>query len=364
MSWKDLIRMPLRGSSAYHVPSWPNAIKLDANESPFAFSPEAEAAISESLQQAALHRYPDASAGELRRALSSKLGVYSDQICFGNGSDELLAILCAAFGEPRPAATKKGKAPTVLYPVPGFVVYRTAALSHGLGVVEVPLGPRFEADEAALLDAVAREKPNIVFLATPNNPTGTVWPRSTIAKLLVQHDDVITVVDEAYLAYASARTCTDLALSHPHCIVLQTLSKIGMAGLRVGYAIAQKEVIAELEKVRPPYNLGTLPQRAATTVLSRFSAELESHFDEVKRERTRLVERLSSLPKLEVFPTDANFVLVRTENATSLYESLAERRVVVRCFDRPGPLKGCLRITIGTPEENDWLLDALTACLG
>lgn len=359
MSWKDLVRVALRGSAAYHVPSWPGAIKLDANESPFVFSDDAENAIAESLSHAALHRYPDAGAGELRRVLSGRLGVAGDQLCFGNGSDELLSLLCAAFGEPR----KKGRPASVLYPTPGFVVYRTAALSHGLAVVEVPLGPRFEADETALLDSVAREKPNIVFLATPNNPTGTVWPRSTIAKLLVQHDDVITVVDEAYLAYAEARTCTDLALSHPHCLVVQTLSKIGMAGLRIGYLIGQKEVIAEVEKVRPPYNLGTLPQHAAATVLSRFSGELETHYAEVKRERARLIERLSSLRGLEVFPSDANFMLVRAQNATALYEMLAERRVVVRCFDRPGPLQGCLRITVGTPEENDWLLDALAACL-
>jgi histidinol-phosphate aminotransferase len=240
-------------------------------------------------------------------------------------------------------------------------VYKTAALAHAMGTVEVPLGPRFEAEEAKLLEAVEREKPNVVFLATPNNPTGTVWPRSTIAKLLVKHDDVITVVDEAYLAYAGARTCIDLALAHPHCLVVQTLSKVGMAGLRIGYLVGRREVIAEIEKVRPPYNLGTLPQRAATLLLSKFRDEIEAHYAEVKAERTRVVEKLSTLRGLELFPSDANFVLVRHAQATALFEKLVERGVLVRNFDRPGPLQGCLRITIGTREENNWLLDALAA---
>jgi histidinol-phosphate aminotransferase len=358
-AWKELVRQPLRGQAAYHVPSFPNAIKLDANESPFALSKTAFDAVLASLSRE-VNRYPDASARELRGVLAGKLGVEADQISFGNGSDESIALLCAAFGEPR----KKSKAPSILYPWPSFVVYRTAAMAHGMNMVEVPLGPRFEADENALLEAVAREKPNLVFLATPNNPTGTVWPRATIAKLLVQHPDVITVVDEAYLPYAEARTCIDLALAHPHCLVLQTLSKAGLAGLRVGYVVGRREVIAEVEKVRPPYNLNSLSLRAATVLLRDHHAELDRHVAEVKTERARLFAELAKVPELEVFPSDANLFMVRAPDATALYEQLAERGVLVRNFDKPGvtgPLTGCMRITVGTREENDWLLDALRA---
>jgi histidinol-phosphate aminotransferase len=357
MSWKELVRAPLRSVTAYHVPSFPNAIKLDANESPFALSAAAEAALQKALARIDLHRYPDAGARELREVMAKHLGVDGSEIVFGNGSDELLALLCATFGEPR---GKKPKA-ALLYPSPGFVVFKTAAIAHGLDVIEVPLGERFQPDEQALLAAVAREKPNLIFLATPNNPTGTVWPRETIAKLLAQHPDVITVVDEAYLAYGEARTCTDLALAHSHCLCLGTLSKIGLAGLRVGYLVGRREVVAEVEKVRPPYNLSTPAQRAATTLLRDHYGELQAHFAEVKAERQKVLAALEQLPDVEVFPSGANFILIRVVEAQRLFDGLAERGVVVRCFDR-GTLKGCLRITIGTAEENAWLLDALRSC--
>src|SRR5581483_6440345 len=220
--------------------------------------------------------------------------------------------------------------------------------------------PRFEPDEAALFAAVERERPNLIFLATPNNPTGTEWPRATIEKLLARHPEVITVVDEAYLAYSDARTCIDLALAHPHCVVLQTLSKIGLAGLRVGVLVGQREVIAEVEKVRPPYNLSTPAQRAAEVVLASHAAELESHFAIVKSERARLASALAALDGVEVFPSGANFLLVRVANARAIFQALVGRGVLVRCFDA-GALAGCLRITVGTPDENARLLEALAA---
>jgi histidinol-phosphate aminotransferase len=357
-SWRDRVRAPLRPQAAYHVPSYPNAVKLDANESPFAPSAAAEASVAAAMVAPGLHRYPDSSASALRAVLTRRLRVDGAELVLGNGSDELIGLLCAAFGEPR-----DGRPASILYPSPSFVVFRTEALAHGLEVVEVPLGPRFAPDEAALFEAVASHRPNLVFLATPNNPTGTVWPRHTIETLLSRHPDVITVVDEAYLAYGSAPSCVDLALAHPHCLCLQTLSKIGMAGLRVGYLIGRREVVAEVEKVRPPYNLGTLPQRAAVALLTEHADELERHAAQVKAERERLRAALESRPGMEVFPSEANFLCVRVAQARSLFEALAARGVVVRLFDR-GALAGCLRITVGTPAENGRLVDALAAIGG
>lgn len=356
--WQELVRRPLRGAPAYHVPAHPNAIKLDANESPYPLSRATMEALGRELAGAALHRYPDAASLELRKLLASRLGVAVEELMLGNGSDELIALLCATFAEPR-AGQQQGK---IAYAVPGFVVFRTAALAHGLTPIEVPLGPKFEPDEAALLAAVAEHKPNLVFLATPNNPTGTVWPRSTVAKLLVQHPDVITVVDEAYIAYGDAKSCSDLALAHPHCLVLQTLSKIGLAGLRLGMLVGRREVLGAVEKVRPPYNINSLSQRAAHFLLSQHRAEVEAHFEEIRQQRRALYEALQPLRGIEVFPSGGNFLLVRVAKARALSEALVERGVLVRLFDA-GPLAGCLRITVGTPEENSWLVDAMKAAL-
>ena len=352
--WQELVRRPLRGAPAYHVPAHANAVKLDANESPYPLSRATLEAVTRDLAQAALHRYPDAAALELRGRLAARLGVAVDELMLGNGSDELIGLLCATFAEPRAGRQQA----SIAYAVPGFVVFRTAALAHGLEPLEVPLGPRFEPDEAALLAAVDRARPNVIFLATPNNPTGTVWPRSTVAKLLAQHPDVITVVDEAYIAYGDAQSCIDLALAHPHCLVLQTLSKIGLAALRVGVLVGRREVLAAVEKIRPPYNVNTLSQRAALKLLTDHAAELEAHFEEVRQQRRALFEALSALDGIEVFPSGGNFLLLRTARARELQEALVERGVLVRLFDA-GLLAGCMRITVGTPEENSWLLDAI-----
>lgn len=357
-NWQDLVRRKLRAIPAYHVPSHPNAIKLDANESPYALSRATMESLARELAQPDLHRYPDASQSRLREVLAARLGVDGKELLFGNGSDELIALLCATFAEPRanePCAK-------IAYAVPGFVVFRTAALAHGLEPIEVPFGPRFSPDEDALLAAVAREKPNLVFLATPNNPTGTVWPRSTVAKLLVQHPDVITIVDEAYIMYGDAKSCIDLALTHPNCLVLQTLSKMGLAALRVGMLVGRREVLAEVEKVRPPYNLPSMSQRAAVKLLTEHHAELEARFDEVKRERKRLQDELGAIAGVEVFPSGGNFVLVRVDKAKKLHDALVDRGVLVRLFDN-GLLAGCLRVTVGTPDENGWLIDAMRAIL-
>lgn len=358
-AWQALVRRPLRGAGAYDVPSHPNAVKLDANELPYAWSGAAQRALGQALTQAALHRYPDASARALRQLLATQLGIDVEELLLGNGSDELIALLCAAFAEPRPGRIQGG----VAYAVPGFVVYRTAALAQGLEPVEVPFGPDFAPDEAALLAAVAARRPNLLFLATPNNPTGTVWPRAVVETLLARHPDMLTIVDEAYLAYGEASSCIDLTRAYPHCLVLQTLSKVGMAGLRVGLLIGQRAVLAAVEKIRPPYNINTLSQTAAHLLLRDFRPELEAHVAEVKRERQRLFEALRQLPGLTVFPSGGNFFLVRVAKARRLHAALVDRGVLVRLFDA-GPLSGCLRITVGTPDENAWLVDALRASLG
>jgi histidinol-phosphate aminotransferase len=359
-----LVTPGLRGGAAYHVPQFPNIVaKLDANELPYALSPELAQGLAAELAKVPLERYPAADGGPLRARLAAELGVPAAQVVLGNGSDELIALLIAAFGAPRPGS---GQA-AVLYPVPSFVVYRIATLAHGAAPVEVPLRGDFTLDLAAVEAAIARQRPNLAFFALPNNPTGTLWPPEDIAALAARHPDIIVVSDEAYLAYGG-RTLLPRMPELPNLVVMRTLSKIGLAGLRVGFLAAHPQLVAELEKVRPPYNLGALNLRAATWLLEHARGWLDARTADVVRERPRLMAGLRALPGVRVFDSEANLVMIRIGQpmdgkAAQVWRALADRGVLVRNFDKPGPLAGCLRITIGTPEENDRLLVALAAVL-
>ena len=342
----------LRAASAYHVPLPPRLIaKLDANELPYGLPAELRAKLAAVLAELPLERYPDPAARRLRAAVARRVGagVGEDQLVFGNGSDELIALLCAAFAAP-PAR--------VLYPVPSFVYYRIAAVVRGIEAIELPLGPRFELPEEDLLRAVATHRPSVVFLALPNNPTGTLWRMDFALELAARHRDVVVVSDEAYLAYSGATNLPHLA-AHPNLVVMRTLSKLGMAGLRVGFTISSPAIAALLEKVRPPYNVSSLDQAAAALLVDDAAAWCDARARDVIAERGRLAAGLAAAG-LEVFPSEANLVLVRCPDAPGLWRRLAAAGISVRSFGPgPGPLADCLRITVGTPAETDALLAAL-----
>lgn len=337
----------LRGSTAYHVPKPPNLIaKLDANELPYGLPPELRAELAVALAELALERYPDPAASRLRAVVARQLGVDGRQVVFGNGSDELISMLAAAFPGP------------ILYPTPSFVYYRIAAISRGLPLVEVPLTSAFELDELAVLAAIEAHRPSVVFLALPNNPTGTLWRPAFVLELAARHRDTVIVSDEAYLAYAGVTHLGALA-AHPNLVVMRTLSKIGLAGLRVGFAIASAAIAGVLEKVRPPYNLSSLDQRAAEFALERAADWCAARAAEVVTERARLAAALAELPGVTVFPSAANLVLVRFPDAPATYARLSAAGISVRSFGVEGPLGSCLRITVGTPAETSALLEAL-----
>jgi histidinol-phosphate aminotransferase len=342
----------LRAATAYHVPVPPRVVaKLDANELPYPLPAALRAELGRVLAEVAIERYPDPAARRLRAVVARGLGVSGEQLVFGNGSDELIAMLCSAFAAPRgvrPAA--------VLYPVPSFVYYRIAAIVHGIEPIEVPLTETFELDEAAVIRAIEEHHPSVVFLALPNNPTGTLWRIGFAAELAARYRDVAIVSDEAYLAYSGATSLPVLA-DHPNLVVLRTLSKLGMAGLRVGFTISSPAIAAVLEKLRPPYNVSALDQRAAEFLLEHAAEWCAARAADVIAERTRLAAALAARG-LEVFPSEANLVLVRTPGATALWQRLAEAGITVRLFDA-GRLAGCLRITVGTPAETAALLAAL-----
>jgi histidinol-phosphate aminotransferase len=257
-------------------------------------------------------------------------------------------MLCNAFAGP------------ILYPVPTFVYYKLAAVARGLPVIEVPLGPRFELDEATLARAIVEHRPSVVFLALPNNPTGTLWRMDFALELAAAHRDTVIVSDEAYVAY-SGRTSLPALDQHPNLVIMRTLSKVGLAGLRVGFTISAPAIADVLEKVRPPYNLSSLDQAAAVFALREAATWCLARAADVVEERVKLAAALA--PYGDVFESEANLILVRfgAGRASTLWQGLADRGIVVRNFDTPagGPLAGCLRITVGTVEENALLLAAL-----
>jgi histidinol-phosphate aminotransferase len=356
----------LRGAAAYHVPQPPNIrAKLDANELSYVV-PNVDAMFAKIAPEVALERYPDPTAAKLRAAVSTQLGVPADQIVFGNGSDELIAMLIAAFAAPRTShehGPAHARPAAVLYPVPSFVYYRIAAIGRGVEPIEVPLTSRFELDEDAIERAISAHRPSVVFFALPNNPTGTLWRMDFALELAARHRDVVIVSDEAYFAYSGNSNLHALA-QHENLVIMRTLSKIGMAAMRVGFTISSTAIAGLLEKVRPPYNVSSLDQAAATYALSDpdMVTWCAASAASIVEERTRLATALAALPDVEVFPSEANLLLVRfgTGRAAQVWQGLADRGIVVRNFDRPGPLAGCLRITVGTPQENTWLVEALT----
>lgn len=359
----DLVREELKALERYEIPH-PEGIraKLDANENPWPLDPDVAEGLGRALARVELHRYPDGDCRELRAVVARQLGCDPATISFGNGSDELIALLIAAFARPRAGGGPKAR---VGYPVPSFVVYRIACLAHGVAPLEIALKDDFTLDAAALDRALVAGRPNVIFFALPNNPTGTLWPREEIVRVVERHPDTLVVADEAYLDY-SGETLIDILPRHPNLVIMRTLSKLGLASLRCGYLVAHPQVVTQVEKIRPPYNLGSLNQAAAAWLLANHADRLRAKVDLVVKERERVVEALAGIPGVRVFPTRANFVLIRygeagDGRATALWKRLAERGVLVRNFDRPGPLQGCLRVTVGTPEENTLFLEAMAA---
>jgi histidinol-phosphate aminotransferase len=325
--------------------------KLDANELPYPLPGELRDELGRALAEVALERYPDPAAHRLRGVVARQLGVAGDQLVFGNGSDELITMLCAAFAQPRGA-----RPAAILYPVPSFVYYKLAAVARGIEAVEVPLTEAFELDEPAVIRGIEEHRPSVVFLALPNNPTGTLWRLGIVPELAARFSDTVIVADEAYLAYSGASSLPILA-DHPNLVILRTLSKYGMAGLRVGFSVASPAIAALLDKVRPPYNLSSLDQRAAEFLLERAAGWCAARTAEVVAERPRLAAALAA-KGFEVFPSQANLVLIRTAEATALWRRLMDAGISVRLFDA-GRLAGCLRITVGTPADHAALLAAL-----
>ncbi len=348
-----LVRPELRALSAYTVAPAEGMVKLDAMENPFPLPEAVRARLGAALSRVAVNRYPDIGADQVKQALWRAVGIPSTLgLLLGNGSDELIQVITSALA--RPGAV-------MLSPEPSFVMYRLNAIHAGMRFVGVPLTSGFGLDREAMLAAVERERPALTFLAYPNNPTGNLFSAADVAAIIGASPGLV-VVDEAYAAFADASFLPRVA-EFPNLLVLRTLSKVGMAGIRLGYAVAAPEWIAELNKLRQPYNVNALTQAAAVALLADpgWMAEQAAM---IRTERARLAAALARLAGVSVFPTQTNFVLARVPDADRVYDGLKQRRILVKNVHGWHPLlANCLRITVGTPQENDQLLAALTGLL-
>jgi histidinol-phosphate aminotransferase len=347
----SVLRPEIRALSAYAVARAEGMIKLDAMENPFPLPQALRAKIAAAVAAVPVNRYPDGGARGVMSALRTTLSLPDSLgLIVGNGSDELIQIITSAVAKP---------GATMLAPDPSFVMYRLNALYAGMRFVGVPLTADFALDAARMRSAIERERPALIFIAYPNNPTGNLFAADQIADILRMAPGLV-VVDEAYYAFADASFLPRIA-EFPNLIVLRTVSKIGMAGLRLGYAVAATEWTAELDKLRQPYNLNALTQAAAPIILAEGEL-LAEQAAMLKSERARLHAAVAALPGVRAFPTQTNFVLARVPDAPRWFDGLRQAGILVKNLHGSHPLlEHCLRITVGTPAENDALVAALNA---
>ncbi len=345
-----LIRPEIRALQAYPVADASGMIKLDAMENPYQWPEELVADWQQRLAECDLNRYPHPQAPEvvagLRRAMAIPDGY---DVLLGNGSDEIIQLLAMAVAQP---------GALVMAPEPGFVMYKMIATYLGLNYLGVPLRLDFGLDVEAMLTVITEQQPALIFLAQPNNPTGNLWQEDDL-HAIIEASQGIVVIDEAYLPFSSRDHLSWLD-QYPHVLVMRTLSKAGLAGLRLGLLIGRPAWLHEINKLRMPYNINVLTQASAAFALQHYDV-LQEQCEQLRQQREWLMLELERL-LLDVFPSEANFVLVRCpdNNARALFEHLKQHKILIKCLDGAHPLlQQCLRITVGKPLENRALIEAL-----
>ena len=348
------VRQDVQSMHAYAIQDSSGMVKLDAMENPHRLSADLQKALGERLGALALNRYPGERVNELRHALAQYAGMPEGfDIMLGNGSDELISLLAMACDV---------SGASILSPLPGFVMYAMSAQLQGLGFHGVPLTADFELDETAMLAAIAQHKPSIVYLAYPNNPTGNLWSDDTIEKIVLAQgaQGGLVVMDEAYQPFAS-KSYIDRITRHSHVLLMRTLSKFGLAGVRLGYMIGPKALVAEVDKVRPPYNISVLNTECALFALEHADV-FATQAKDLRAQRARLLKELASLAGVTPFPSEANMILVRVPDAAKTFEGLKAQGVLIKNVSKMHPLlANCLRLTVGTAQENTQLLAAMKA---
>ncbi|MCY4378459.1 MAG: histidinol-phosphate transaminase [Candidatus Dadabacteria bacterium] len=348
-SIKSRISKSVRSISAYSVPRIDCSVKLDGNESPYDLEGEEKLALSERLAKLPVNRYPDPEALDVRTSLSRAVGFSVDGILLGNGSDEIIQMIVEVLG---------GKSGRVLVPSPTFSMYRITSLLLGKQVTEVELDESFDIDLEQTLETIRAQDPDIVFLATPNNPTGNSFSEEKVLEILEASGGAV-VVDEAYCDFSKKSYIPHID-KYENLLVLRTMSKIGFAGARLGALFARPQIADEVNKARLPYNINSLSQQVMSFALENPEV-IERKISLILSERERVRASLERIEEIYVYPTDANFFLVRVPDADFLFTELVKNDILVRRFEGRGRLANCLRITVGTSDENDRLTEALVS---
>ncbi|HWA39001.1 MAG TPA: histidinol-phosphate transaminase [Burkholderiales bacterium] len=347
---EKLIRPEILALKAYHVPPSKGMVKLDAMENPYPLPEPMKKELAAVLARVDLNRYPEPVPQRLVELIKRKMQVPAGmEVLLGNGSDELIQMITLAVAKP---------GAVLMYPGPSFVMYAMNATFFGLRPVSAGLREDFTLDREAFLAAMREHRPAVIYLAYPNNPTGVLYGEDDVLAILRAAEGLV-VLDEAYHVFAQ-KTFMQRLGEFPNLLVLRTVSKLGLAGIRLGYLAGAKPWLEQFDKVRSPYNINVLTEATAVFVLERLEV-LEKQAATIRAERATLGKALAALPGVTVFPTAANFFLVRVPDAQRAFEGLRSQGVLVKML-HPG-LADCLRITVGTPDENRILLSALRECL-
>ncbi len=351
MIFRDIINKKIFKQSAYTAPEQTDAIKMDANENPFVIQEPLKKKLWEEMSKVNLNRYPEAGAPKLRDRFAAYYGVKKDMIMLGNGSDELIQTLCM---------TLKGKVNGVLIPTPTFAMYKIIAVNTGNKIQEVRLNEDFDLDIDTMLGKIKTTFPSLIFLSYPNSPTGNLFSRAKIETLIKKTPGVV-VIDEAYAVF-SGQTLLPLLKKYDNLIFLKTLSKLGLASMRLGFLIANKDIIAQLDKVRLPYNVNCLSQIAANFFLDN-QDEFARQVPRIIKSREELYSRLKEIAGIRPYPSSANFIFFSCAfDADRLYNKLVMDGIIIKNLNTK-LTRNCMRVTVGNPEENKAFLKSLKSAV-
>jgi len=351
---QDILRPDVLAMTCYPVPNSTGLVKLDAMENPYRLPAELASRLGERLADVALNRYPEPRPTALIEKIKRVMQVPAAcEVLLGNGSDELISMMSVACAKP---------GAKVIAPVPGFVMYAISAKFAGLDFVGVPLNDDFTLNADTLIAAIEVHNPALVYLAYPNNPTGTLYDDADMERVIAAASGSLVVIDEAYQPFAQ-QSWLPRAAEFDNVVVMRTFSKLGLAGIRLGYLAGKASWITEFDKVRPPYNINVLTQAAAYFMLDHLDV-LDAQAAGLRLERTRLEQAVAALPGATVYPSAGNFLLVRVPDAAAVFETLLTSRVLIKNVSKMHPLlANCVRLTVGSAQENAQMIAALKLAL-